>query len=274
MNHHSKFCILSQSLSTTIVLFSILSTSVGYTAERMPAEEKPAAVAEETSAPEKVELDSIQEKYWARGDENELGVVQNRTHTKKGKVAFGLLGGVVATDPFLSVNSLGGTIGYHFSEYFSLHVVGWKHFVGPSAALTTFVEIVGATTNYNPPRFYLGAEAVGSLLYGKLSVLGLAIIYYDFHLIGGLGVTDTESGRYFTPSVGIGQQVYLSRFFSLRVDYRLLGYSERIIEKVVTRRIGEVVGNRLNWNNSITLGVTFFVGGANPSEASEAGKDK
>ncbi len=209
---------------------------------------------------ERVSVDSIKEKYWARGDEAELGVVQNRIYSKKMKLEAGFFGGVISTDPFLSVKSLGGSIGFHFSEYLALSFVGWRAFSRPSSALETFQQTIGATTNNNPPSGFAGGEVAASLLYGKLSVLGKKIIYYDFHALGGLGMTFTESGSYFTPLLGLGQKIYITKSASIRIDYRLLRFNERIIEKVITPRLGQLVGERVNFGNSVTLGVTILFG--------------
>ncbi len=206
-------------------------------------------------------VEKIQEKYWANGDESELGVVQNRSFSKSHKFEFGLMSGIVATDPFLNVNNLGFDVGYNFNEYFSLYLIGFKDFVNPSSALTTFQNTIGATTDNNPPSYYLGTELNASILYGKLSLLGKAILHYDMHLLGGLGLTNTFSGTYFTPSLGLGQQIYLTKSLALRVDYRLMLYNETIIEQVIPTKLGQPVGNRLNFTNSITVGVDFLWGG-------------
>src|SRR5882724_4686107 len=72
---------------------------------------------------ERVNVENIKQKYWARGDESELGVVQNRLYSKAGKFELALFGGLLSTDPFLNVTALGGSLGYHFSEYVSFHAV-------------------------------------------------------------------------------------------------------------------------------------------------------
>ncbi|OFZ23336.1 MAG: hypothetical protein A2X94_03815 [Bdellovibrionales bacterium GWB1_55_8] len=210
---------------------------------------------------EKVQVDAIKEKYWNRGDESELGVVQNRLYTKAGKLEVGSFFGMLSSDPFLSVQSFGGSVGFHLSEYLGLRLLGWKSQVSPSNALITFQETRGATTNTNEPRAFYGAEAAGSILYGKLSFLGKKIIYYDLHLLGGAGVTQTESGNYITPLLGVGQQIYLSKSLSLVVDYRLMAYRENLLEKVIPTKLGQVVDERMNWTNTLTLGISMLFGG-------------
>ncbi len=224
------------------------------------AEEKPMQIPQAGSAAEaeQVNIDSIKQKYWARGDDTEVGVVQNRTYSKKGRLEFSLLGGVLYSDPFLNIKTLGGSLGYHLSEYVSFHVMGFKEYANPSSALNTFQETLGATTNTNIPKYYFGAETMGSIFYGKLSVLGKSIIYYDFYVTGGAGGTNTESGTYITPNAGLGQRFFLNKNFSIRMDYRLMYYNETILEKVVPTQIGQSKGDRANWNNVIMFGLSIM----------------
>lgn len=212
---------------------------------------------------EKINVDAIKEKYWARGSETEMGVVQNRTYSKAKKFEFGLFSGLVISDPWLNVTSLGFSGGYHFNEYFALHLLYIRHFSGPSSALDIFRnKFVGqGDPNTNPPNFFWGGELTASLLYGKLSVLGKLIIYYDMHATAGLGKTHTENGNYLTPFLGIGQQYFLNKLTSLRLDYRLMPYNEDIIEKANPNMPGYNWGSRINWSNQVTLGITFLFGG-------------
>ncbi|MBI4925378.1 MAG: outer membrane beta-barrel domain-containing protein [Bdellovibrio sp.] len=243
-----------------IALSIIFFTNVNISAGEAKSSKQQIVLAEATT-PEKVNVDVIKEKYWARGNETEMGVVQNRLYSKSHKLEVGFFGGITTSDPFLNTKNIGGSVGLHLSEYFAMKVFGWKSFVSPSSALTTFEDTIGATTNNNPPKYYFGTEGSASVLYGKLSLVGKAIIYYDFHLLGGAGFTGTESGTYLTPHLGLGQNVYISQSISIRVDYRLQYYREKIIEKVITPKIGQIVGERTNWSNVVTFGVHFLFGG-------------
>ena len=225
----------------------------------------------EGPAAQKVDVQGIKEKYWARGSEPDLGVVQNRTYSKEKRLELSMFGGISSTDPFLSVKTSGFTLGFHFNEYFSVHLRTFKSFVNPSTALLTFQNTIHATTNYNPPYWYIGGEASGSVLYGKLSLVGRKILYYDLHLAGGLGRTATESGNYLTPSLGLGQQIYLSQAISLRLDYRLMAYREDIVEKVITSKLGQITDQRYNFTHSVSLGISFLIpfGAPRPIEGPE-----
>ena len=245
-------------LKKIIIPFMLVKINLTYA---QPTEKKETAPSSTTSSEEaeSVNVDSIKEKYWARGSQVELGVVQNRTYLKKGRIELSLLGGIIYSDPFLNIKTFGFSLGYHLSEYFSLHLIALKDSVGSSSALDTFQETLGATVNTNFPQSYFGAEGMSSIFYGKLSVLGKSIIYYDFYFLSGLGVTNTESGKDITPSLGLGQRFYLNKTLSVRLDYRLMYYRETILEKEIPTLIGQVDGTRNNWNNTVLLAVSFML---------------
>ncbi len=213
-----------------------------------------------------VEVEKIKEKYWAKADDTELGVVQNRTYQNARKFEFGIFGGTVNTDPFLNVRSLGVTLGYYFSPYFSTHLICWKNYASGSTALKTFEATSGYTANTNIPHSFCGAQASGDFLYGKLSLLGAMIIYFDLHLRGGVGEIRTESGKSIGPFVGLGQQIHLNKRFSLTLDYRMMVYQEDLKGKVPGATFGAVLGNRTNVTDVITLGVSFTLGATGGTE--------
>ena len=115
-----------------------------------------------TTGAEKVDVDSIKEKYWARGDESEMGVVQNRLYSKAGRWEFGVFGGIIASNPFLSTQSVGFHLGYHFNEYISVHALLMKEYPGPSSALTAFEQNNQGAASTNPANAYEGGEVEAS----------------------------------------------------------------------------------------------------------------
>lgn len=262
----------NRSLIAAAALLASLSPSLSLAEGAGPAASVPTPVQTPSLQAEKVEMDAIQERYWARGVEEELTVVQNRTYTKKGKLQLSLLGGFTASDPFLNIATAGVGASYHLSEIISFGVLWWRSFVSKSTALDTFETVMGATTNYNAPQHHISAEIIGSLIYGKLSVLGKAIIYYDLHVMGGVGATLTETGTYVTPTAGIGQQIHLTKWLSLRTDYRLGMYNETLLERVIPQKLGQSLGSRLNWSHSVILGFDFLIPLSTPSQAAGAKK--
>lgn len=207
---------------------------------------------------ERLNVNNLKQKYWAKGEETELRVVQNRLYSKANKLELGVFGGIVSTDPFLNVQSLGLAVNYYFSEYFGVGVIGWKDFAGASSAQA----FLSASTNNtvvadtNIPSAFYGLDAKASLIYGKLSVLGKTIIYYDLFLQGGMGLTSTETGSYITPMFGIGQQIYLSKVLSFHLTFLEMFYSETVNHKNAST---QPPLQRTNFNNTINLGFNFLL---------------
>ena len=109
-----------QILKPVLILGVALLTVLPQTADAKPKKSRPTEVAipgpSSNKGPKEADVEQIQEKYWARGEESEIGVVQNRLYTNKKKFEFGLNLGAVSSDPFLVNTSLSATLGYHFSE--------------------------------------------------------------------------------------------------------------------------------------------------------------
>src|SRR4051794_11259253 len=89
----------------------------------------PAPTAPPTAEPatgERLNVDKLKEKYWAKGDESELRVVQNRLYTKSLKLELGLFAGSISTDPFLKVQNAGLSLGFHFSDFWAITALAWR----------------------------------------------------------------------------------------------------------------------------------------------------
>ena len=256
---------LSRSLNILFCLGALTAPAGAFA--KGPAKATPKAPEPASQAPsaeqDAAELEKIKSRYWAQGSETEMGVVQNRLYTKQGKVESWLFGGIVASDPFLSIQTTGLNLGYHFNETSSFHLMGMKHFVGPSAALNVLRK-GSKEANTNLPAGMVGAEYKASLLYGKLSLVGAKILYFDMHFGLGAHVTNTETGNYIGPMASVGQSIYLARNVSLRFDYRNIAYRERLIEKEKSGTLGQIIGTRNNNSHTLQIGVSFLWGGKAP----------
>jgi len=207
----------------------------------------------------KVDVDQLKKKYWDYGSNQNLSVVQNRAYTKAGRMSLGLTIGTVNNDPFKNSYTLGGKIGYNFSEYLSLNVMAQKVFNTDSSAYAALVTASGFGSNSNPIQAIYGADLTWNVLYGKLSVLGMAIVHFDLYLFGGAGIIAADNGNSFAPWIGIGQQAFLTQFMTLSLDYRVYRFDETIKELFRPATLGQVVGNRTNYSGAVTLGINFFI---------------
>ncbi|MBI4404320.1 MAG: outer membrane beta-barrel domain-containing protein [Deltaproteobacteria bacterium] len=207
-------------------------------------------------AGQKVDIKKIEKEYWQGTDRAPVEVVQNRFYTKSNKFELGVFGALVSTDPFLSVKAAGASLGYHISEYFSIHALYWKDYVSPSSASDTLATSNGSVVNTNEPKSFKGAEIAFYPLYGKLSLVGKSIVYFDAFLLAGGGLRETESGNAPAMMTGLGSQLYLSRIFTIRLDYRIFFFKEKLIQKTPASLAGTDLGTRNELNGIFTLGFT------------------
>lgn len=205
---------------------------------------------------EAVDVSKVAEKYWAQGKDTELGVVQNRKYTSEHRFELDILTGTDAIDPFLSVKHFGGSLGYHFSQYFSVHANYWKMYSDPSAAYTNLHNDTNgiATVGLNNPKSFYSLEANENILYGKASLFGHAIIYIDIFALGGLGVLNMDTGTNFAPYIGLGQKIHINQTLALHLDYRIMHFNE-IVPSTLT---GKSAHERSNTSDMVTLGLCFF----------------
>jgi outer membrane beta-barrel protein len=215
---------------------------------------------EAESEAEVLEVEKVKEKYWAQGEESQLGVVQNRAYSKAGKLQLGLLGGKAIDDPFLSNTVYGFDVGYNFNEFWGLSVLGLNYKVSPSSALEQMRKPPSSkNANTVATYSYLGAEGTASFLYGKLSLMGARIVYYDMHLTFGGGLTNTENDKLgMTGSVGIGQRFYITQPLSLRFDYRMQTFKATVKEKEISTRLGEEIGQVRHFNHLLSAELVYM----------------
>jgi outer membrane beta-barrel protein len=203
----------------------------------------------EPQEPPSAEIEQVTRKYWAQGEESELGVVQNRTYRKSKRITLDLLTGSLSTDPFLSVRTFGVALGWNLNEDWGIQAIAWKAVSTDSAAYESFrTQAPLASVDRNPPLAFYGVQANRSILYGKTSLLGHSLLYVDVFLFGGAGINITRNGSLFAPFVGIGQKIHLSQNLSLHLDYRILRFSETLSGPGGTNQ-------RTNTTDSVSIGL-------------------
>jgi outer membrane beta-barrel protein len=249
-------------LSQVLACLIPLGVSQARADEPLMGSAPPSASAPAADAQKRMSIDHLKKQYWTQGGDVE--VVQNRIYSKAHRLELGVYGGFLSSDPFLSVKNLGISTGYYFNEYLGLRGLAWRAFSARSSALEflesqTFSGGAKVTANTNPPSSYLGGELAASLVYGKLSLLGKVILYYDLMLSAGGGITATETGNDFTQSLGIGQQIYLTHGLSVRADYRLMRYNEDIKQKQPGAGFGAITGARTNYTSGFFVGLNLLL---------------
>jgi outer membrane beta-barrel protein len=205
--------------------------------------------------PERIDVQSMKRRYWTVGNEDLMDVVQNRLYTKKGRLEAALRYGFWSDDPFISQKSIGVSLGYHLNEIFSIHGFFASLSSANNQAWEQARQAAGVVPDTNPEKSVMGAEARASLLYGKLSLLGKRIFYYDFNLAGGLSQHKATVGSSMGFFLGAGQQFFVTRNFFLTFDYRMLFHTDKFPHLTPPYSTDRTRSLTTNW---LQLGVGLF----------------
>ncbi len=242
-------------LATLVILFCI-----GLSGNTLQAAPPAAAPAQPPAAGAKhLDVDGLKEKYWNNESSPELRVVQNRTYTKEYKVSLEPFFSVLSSDPFQDILGVGVQAGFNFTEYLGVHAIYSRFWSTPSGASAAFLTAAGYGANVNPVNHLLGGEVSWSILYGKLSLIGKAILHFDLMAQGGAGYLHTNNGGTISPWLGLGQQIYIFKWMTLRADYRFAYWRENVVNLYTPgTTLGQVIGGRNVFAHLLTFGLTFL----------------
>ena len=178
--------------------------------------------------------------------------VRNKFFYKGGRVEITPHFGWITTNPLNTEVLAGGRFTYHVNERIGIEIDGSYAFLGGAANTNNLAKAVLNLATASDPSFHLestdpGALVTGSLvwspMYGKLNPFGIAIINLDFFFVVGAGygneqvemlaessnelgasiaaLATTEINHQFLFHLGFGANVFISKFFSLRLEGRL-----------------------------------------------------
>ncbi len=179
-------------------------------------------------------------------------------------------------DPFYTKTLFGAKLGYHLTEYWSIHA---DFATGPSSA-TSSASVCPANRGCGPAtaqqlyqvpgkiRMMAGGEVAFSPVYGKLNLIGEQVAHFDVSLLAGAdwisyqqamesaAAEATANGGSTPPNqsgiaghVGLGVRIYLYRFVALRLEFKDYLYSAEI---------GNLGKRQLQNQFFADMGISFF----------------
>jgi outer membrane beta-barrel protein len=166
--------------------------------------------------------------------------VQKRDFLKRHRFEVALHGGYYAADALSSTYVYGGSASFFLSEDFGVEAMVLRNPV--SFRLENAFMSFDGQQHFQPGTAwnFLGA-LTWSPVHAKLRFSEHHITHADLLLNAGAGQTFSGIAQGFTWQAGLGVKLYLSRFFSLRIDVRDL-----IIPQ-------EILGNGKNTHNIISM---------------------
>lgn len=173
--------------------------------------------------------------------DNKVRIVQNRLVDRNWRLELGVNYGTFAGgDPYLNTDALGASIDLHVNPMFSFGFRYYNH----SNSLTSEGERrvqeaqsaraagvdPGRPATDVPLDSYLGVINIYPT-YGKLNLLNLSVVHFDFYLLGGAGQIQLESGYTDTYTAGAGLGVWFTQHLSTRFEARYQTYEDRVFDQ-------------------------------------------
>jgi len=204
-----------------------------------PAESKAAAATPAKPESEKLDIQELEQKYWAPKD-TDFSVVQNRTYTKAKRVAVSLLTGPVVNDTFNSGFTSELAVNYYLDERYGFQVMYQSSNMSDSDSTKKFrSQLSGGQTSpdYNRDISFYGVGFNWVPFYAKMSFLGKKIIYFDMQFTPIIGMATyeqqsevrTPEETAFAYGIDVTQYYFFSNKWAVRLDLHNRFYNSDVL---------------------------------------------
>lgn len=263
---------MKASMIVSVILGLFLAVQVN--AQEAPKKEEAAAKTKE-EAPQKVDMNNIEKKYWQPSDQS-YSVVQSRTYAKEKKFGVSLLGGPILMDSWSTGFNFEVAASYYFTERWGVEVQGSFYSTDDSDTTKKIFEMNGSP-DFGRVTSFMGVMARWVPFYSKMSFMGSKVVYFDMSFglgagligyeqqlstVGGGGRTN-ESASAPAVAFDVSQTYFINPKFAFRVDYKMRFFNEEILAYNAGNHggtTGDVLKLRDEFNNisSLNLGVTYY----------------
>jgi outer membrane beta-barrel protein len=148
--------------------------------------------------------------------------VQRKAFVKNQRVEIFPQFALDLNDPFYQHMIVGGAVGFHLADSFSLEARGGVVIGSVEQSAIKFVRVETGSLIEDPPEFkyHFDADALWAPFYGKISLFGEGILHFDTYLTAGAGVFGTDAGVNPAANIGIGQRYFITEWLVARVELR------------------------------------------------------
>jgi len=214
-----------------------------------------------------VKLKDLKKKYWKGDEKSTLDLSQKRVLRKKNRFRLALGSGLMNRSEILDTYSLNVGAHYFPLDWLSFGVSGFALFPNRSRAYEQLKSHnLIAAGNY--PRYNVNADFTLNALYGKVSWVRSAILYYDLYLILSSGITrysyrgenedKTVDTNAFVIGPGIGQHFFINHWLGFFLEYRSY-FSNEIINGLERSSSTDELSREIQFSHYLTLGLTVFL---------------
>ena len=185
---------------------------------------------------------------------NDIAVIQRRFLPKSGRFELGLGGTFSLNNPFFNNLGLQLRAGYYFTTKIGFELIYMSLNSNEKDATRGLRNRDVKTTSLVTPASFVGGALKWSPIYGKMSLVNMAVVPFDIYFSAGAGMTDTGVSQSPTFHLGTGQIFALSKAMSFRWDFVLNSYGAQVTSSSAAS--GFVTQNQFDL--FISAGVSFF----------------
>ena len=182
------------------------------------------------SSSDKLDLNEIEEKYWA-GKDTDFKVVQNRAFEKAHRLFLNVGYGPLVNDPYSYGRMLNFSGGYFWNEMMGVEISNETGYLSDNDSTVAFRTQNAFPPNYNRFTGYQSINFIWTPIYAKMSLFDVKILHFDLALIAGLGnmtyesqIDPSQGGSKKASSLGynfdISQQIFFHKNIAVRFDIR------------------------------------------------------
>ena len=210
--------------------------------------------------------------------ENKIEPISGQLYGKAGRLELEPLFALSLNDAFYAKYFGGVRVGWHFSDFWSVAVTGQAGASSPTSSTTLCTPSQGCKSAsseqlWRAPgdlKWIAGAEVLFAPVYGKVNVLGSAVLHLDFSLQAGVDWIESQKvltpqeaavgqppGNVGAPAIhfGLGTHVFFSSFGAVTLELKDYLYFADVNTGYATQE------SKLQNQLFLEIGVSFFVGG-------------
>ena len=170
---------------------------------------------------------------------NKVRIVQNRLVDRNLRLELGVnYGSFFGGDPYLNTDQIGGSLDFHINPMFSVGLRYYNHSSELSKEGQRRIDAAQSARamgeNQESPKSDIPYESYMGVIniyptYGKLNLLDLSVVHFDFYILGGAGQMRLESGYTNTYTAGAGVGFWFTQHLSSRIEARYQTYEDRAL---------------------------------------------
>ncbi len=256
------------------VLFTSAFSSKSWAQAGTPAAKDTAA--KEDRGSDKLDLKSLENKYWSAKD-TDMSVVQNRTYAKAKKFFVSLGYGPMVNDAYSYGRMTNVAGGYYFSERVGVEMAYETGLIRDSDSTDAFINRNNFAPDYNRFKDYTSVNMIVVPFYAKMSFWDSKIMYFDIQFAAGIGqmkyqivkvdganpplVKGTDSSETNTTigyNFDITQQLFFAENFAVRFDIKNKWTTQDKKRYYISSGQSRDLGKTSQQDTTVLLGFTIF----------------